>query len=240
VVDTARPAYAPPLFLAGGGRFVLFEGEPDRVPFWYVTRDARTGQPTAEVMGSGQQYHSPVMLADRRLVAAHKGIWLGVFRADDFGAGPVVVLRNDNRRESTGLAFHPSGRCLAATSNDAAVKLYDTTSWKIARAGLRLEEQAGAAGTAERDVPGLQLLDQGRRPRPHGAVEHRHVLVAVAPPVQPLAAPAPPTSSRMCSGPASGATQYPLPRWAARPGWEQITQIRYHVPGTDFVTLPPA
>jgi WD40 repeat protein len=34
----------------------------------------------------------------------------------------------------TGLAFHPSGRYLAATSNDATVKLYDTSTWKVARA----------------------------------------------------------------------------------------------------------
>lgn len=32
----------------------------------------------------------------------------------------------------TDLAFHPSGRFLAATSNDTTVKLYDTTSWQLA------------------------------------------------------------------------------------------------------------
>lgn len=32
----------------------------------------------------------------------------------------------------TGMAFHPSGRYLAATSNDATVKLYDTASWQLA------------------------------------------------------------------------------------------------------------
>ena len=31
------------------------------------------------------------------------------------------------------LAFHPSGRFLAATSNDATVKLYDTATWKRAQ-----------------------------------------------------------------------------------------------------------
>jgi WD40 repeat protein len=129
-----RPAYGPPLFLPGGGRFVLFEGEPCRVPFWYVTRDAGTGEVLEEVEGSGEQYHSPVMSADWRLVAARSGVWLAVFRADDFGAGPAAVLRNDSRRHFTGLAFHPSGRFLAATSNDATVKLYDTATWKVARA----------------------------------------------------------------------------------------------------------
>jgi WD40 repeat protein len=133
-VDLARPASAPPLFLQGGDRFVLFEGWPDRVPFWYVTRDASTGQLLAEVMGSGRQHHRPVQSADRALVAARSGVWAVVFRADDFGAGPVAELRNDNRKELTGLAFHPSGRFLAATSNDATVKLYDTVSWKMVQA----------------------------------------------------------------------------------------------------------
>ena len=57
----------------------------------------------------------------------------GVLAADDLGAGPAT-FRNDNRKEFTGLAFHPSGRYLAATSNDATVKLYDTTTWALAQA----------------------------------------------------------------------------------------------------------
>ena len=43
------------------------------------------------------------------------------------------IIRNDNRKHFTGIAFHPSGRYLAATSNDATVKLYDTTTWEVAR-----------------------------------------------------------------------------------------------------------
>ena len=36
------------------------------------------------------------------------------------------VVRNDNKKHFTAVAFHPSGRFLAATSNDETVKLYDT------------------------------------------------------------------------------------------------------------------
>jgi WD40 repeat protein len=132
--DTTREAYAPPLFLPGGDRFVLFEGSPDYVPFWYVTLDARTGRVLAKVMGLGRQSLNPALSADRTLVAARDGVWAAVFRTDDFGAGPVAELRNDNRKELTGLAFHPSGRYLAATSNDATVKLYDTSTWRMVRA----------------------------------------------------------------------------------------------------------
>jgi WD40 repeat protein len=132
-VAASRWLYSRPLFLAGGERFVVFEGRPDVIPFWYVTRDARTGHVVTEVGGSGQQFTNPVMSADRNLVAARRGSWLGVFRADDFAAKPIVI-RNDNRKEFTGLAFHPSGRFLAATSNDARVKLYDTATWKLTQA----------------------------------------------------------------------------------------------------------
>jgi WD40 repeat protein len=44
----------------------------------------------------------------------------------------VGEMANDNVKHFTGLAFHPSGRYLAATSKDATVKLYDTASWQLA------------------------------------------------------------------------------------------------------------
>jgi WD40 repeat protein len=44
-----------------------------------------------------------------------------------------VFRANDNTRQFTGVAFHPSGRYLAATSNDETVKLYDTATWQLAR-----------------------------------------------------------------------------------------------------------
>ena len=46
---------------------------------------------------------------------------------------PPRELKNDGKKHFTGIAFHPSGRYLAATSNDATVKLYDTTSWQVAK-----------------------------------------------------------------------------------------------------------
>src|SRR5439155_1080376 len=84
--EATRPVYSPPLFLPGGEQFVLFEGRPDSIPFWYVTRDARTGQVLSEVAGSGYHFHSPVLSANRRLIAARWGVWIAVFRSDDLGA----------------------------------------------------------------------------------------------------------------------------------------------------------
>jgi WD domain, G-beta repeat len=42
------------------------------------------------------------------------------------------VIASPNKKDFTSLAFHPSGRFLAATSNDATVKLYDTSNWSLA------------------------------------------------------------------------------------------------------------
>jgi WD40 repeat protein len=43
-----------------------------------------------------------------------------------------VEWRNNSRKSFTDLAFHPSGRCLAVTSNDGTVRFYDTTTWQLA------------------------------------------------------------------------------------------------------------
>jgi WD40 repeat protein len=132
----SRRVFPPPLPLAGGGRFVLFEWRSEGgydYGMVYVTRETRTGDVVSEVPTVREEYLDAVQSADRRLVAARNGVWAAVYRTDDFAAGPVV-LRNDNRKKFTGLAFHPSGRYLAATSNDATVKLYDTATWAVAAA----------------------------------------------------------------------------------------------------------
>ncbi len=137
-LDTARSVFAPPLFLAGGEKFILFEwcrhfpeGYHRYRPV-YVTRDARTGAVLSEVASSGDQFSGPVLSPDTRLIAARRGFWIRVFRADDLGTKPVE-FRNDNRTEFTGLAFHPSGRYLAAASN-TMVKMYETSTWEVVRA----------------------------------------------------------------------------------------------------------
>jgi len=136
-VTSPRWLYSRPLFLAGGEQFAVLEYLHPRPPgdtgLVHVTRDARTGAGVAEAPAKGDPFDGPVLSADRRWVAGRHGAWAAVYRADDFGAEPVR-FRNDNRKEFTGLAFHLSGRYLAATSNDATVKLYDTSTWKLAQA----------------------------------------------------------------------------------------------------------
>jgi WD40 repeat protein len=58
---------------------------------------------------------------------------LSLWQTGDLKARPRAV-RSTSRQHFTGLAFHPSGRYLAATCNDATVKIYDTTTWDEVRA----------------------------------------------------------------------------------------------------------
>ncbi|MBM3980954.1 MAG: WD40 repeat domain-containing protein [Planctomycetes bacterium] len=138
-VDVDRRFQDPPLFLPGGDRFVMIEwwvGVGTEYGPIFVTRDTNTGETVADVRRSYRDrdrvYEFPVISADRRLLAARSGARVAVYRTDDFALQPAAV-KNNNRKHFTGVAFHPSGRYLAATSNDETVKLYDTTTWEVAR-----------------------------------------------------------------------------------------------------------
>lgn len=129
-VETTRViGWADLLFLAGGSLVASFEY--DYGGRYLVIRDAETGAGVAEV-GSPVLRHLRAT-ANHSFVASHEGSQVAVYRADDLAAPPVII-RNDNRKHFTDIAFHPSGRYLAATSNDSTVKFYDTTSWKLAHA----------------------------------------------------------------------------------------------------------
>ncbi|HVL14854.1 MAG TPA: WD40 repeat domain-containing protein [Gemmata sp.] len=44
--------------------------------------------------------------------------------------GQPQIVRNDNRKHFTAMAYHPDGRHLYATSNDATVHIFDTATWE--------------------------------------------------------------------------------------------------------------
>jgi WD40 repeat protein len=136
-VSSRRWLYSRPLFLPGEDRLVVFECRPGS---WlaaeglvYVTRDARTGKAVTKVPAWGESIASPVQSADRRLIAGRRRSSVDVLRTNHLGAEPVTLC-NDTPKDFTALAFHPSGRYLAATSNDGTVKLYDTSTWAVAQA----------------------------------------------------------------------------------------------------------
>ncbi|MCE9567206.1 MAG: WD40 repeat domain-containing protein [Planctomycetes bacterium] len=97
----------------------------------FVVRSLKTGETLSEVRGPDIT-SSLVASPDGRLAAVVMNARVLVLSVDDFFKA-VVMLRNDGKKYFTGIAFHPSGRYLAATSNDATVKLYDTTSWQVAK-----------------------------------------------------------------------------------------------------------
>jgi WD40 repeat protein len=139
-VSTSRHFQSGPLFLPGGDRFVIIEWWNGETGHAYgpafVTRDVKNGKLLSEVQASGQGHAYPISYTivseDRRLVAARTGRWIGVYRSEDFTIAPVL-LQIGGKKDITGLAFHPSGNYLAATSNDEVVTLFDTTTWSIAR-----------------------------------------------------------------------------------------------------------
>ncbi len=95
-------------------------------------RGAATGQVTRDLVCPAKELANVAASPDARWCVLMAGRALWVWDGTDWGAGPKK-LPSDTRFHFTGIAFHPSGRFLAATSNDATVKLYDTTTWDVAR-----------------------------------------------------------------------------------------------------------
>jgi WD40 repeat protein len=125
-----------PLVCVGNDRFVLTESWWDtgatRGVFRYLTCSTETGETLADVEGPEVAWSPAVVSPDGRLLAGLHNARVVVLAVADLSKA-ATTLRNDNRKHFTDVAFHPSGRFLAATSNDATVKLYDTTTWEVAR-----------------------------------------------------------------------------------------------------------
>jgi WD40 repeat protein len=128
--------YAP-RYLASGDRFLRVEGgwsaSSNRSEYQFVTYDAATGEVLAKSPTIPQAMPQPIISPDGRWVVGSYGVWLHYWPVES-DTGTAGHLKNDNRRHFTDVAFHPSGKYLAVTSNDATVKLYDTTTWEQARA----------------------------------------------------------------------------------------------------------
>lgn len=64
--------------------------------------------------------------------------------------GEPRLIRNDNRKHFTALAYHPSGRSLFATSNDKTVHVFDThTLDRVNRYTWQLDELSAVAVSAD-------------------------------------------------------------------------------------------
>ena len=78
------------------------------------------------------KYHGPLLFSpDGTQLVGSDGMTLLLWGVPELGEAKLV--RNDTRKHFTSLAYHPSGRHLYATSNDATVHVYDTTTWERVR-----------------------------------------------------------------------------------------------------------
>jgi WD40 repeat protein len=62
-----------------------------------------------------------------------EGPYLHLWDGCDLTRNRRTVAGNRRTKHFTDLAFHTSGKFLAATSNDQTVKLFDTMTWEVAR-----------------------------------------------------------------------------------------------------------
>jgi WD40 repeat protein len=132
------PSYAHgPKFLPGGDRFVRIEGgwvaARHRAEYHAVTHDVATGELVRRSDAMTSSGEESLLSPDGRWLARRDTNRLDLWPLDP-AAGAAARVRNDNRKHFTSAAFHPSGRYLAATSNDQTVKLYDANTWQEVRA----------------------------------------------------------------------------------------------------------
>ena len=78
-------------------------------------------------------FNSSLFSPDGSWLVIRGGPSLLVWNARELEGTPPRKVRGEGRGNFTDIAFHPSSRFLAATSNDATVKLYDTRSWELAK-----------------------------------------------------------------------------------------------------------
>lgn len=124
-----RPAYCPPAVSPAGDRVAFFAAEtlgPGAAQQLLVL-DADSGQPVGAGHYPYSELHAPCYQpGGRQIVVPHAGV-LVVW--DARALGKPVRVKNDTRQHFTAAAFHPSGRYLFTTSNDATVTVWDTDDW---------------------------------------------------------------------------------------------------------------
>jgi WD40 repeat protein len=99
---------------------------------WLRVRSAKDGEILDKTAPSCEGGSLLKVSPDGEWTAFASSSHLFAFHATEHGDS--VKLASPNRKHITGLAFHPSGRFLAVTSNDATVRLYDVQNrWEIAR-----------------------------------------------------------------------------------------------------------
>jgi WD40 repeat protein len=115
-------------FLPPGERFVVAEGLPSGTIRLDLFTTACRRVHSLDV--PFRMIHQLAASADGRLLAALSGRKVLVWALAALESPPVTVS-STTRLALTGVAFHPSGKYLAVTGNDATVKLYDVRTWSL-------------------------------------------------------------------------------------------------------------
>jgi WD40 repeat protein len=97
----------------------------------FTFRSSSTGEFIREFRIPDLVYCGPVISPDGEWLAFGSRDSILAMRSD--GQSRPIYLPNLTSHHFTDVAFHPSGKYLAATSNDKTVKLHDTTTWEISR-----------------------------------------------------------------------------------------------------------
>jgi WD40 repeat protein len=96
-----------------------------------TVRDPGSGLVVDRVPIPGRTVNEVLFSPDGEWLLVRAGQSMLVWDASNLHKRPLKV--RGGKKQVTAVAFHPSGRFLAATSNDQTVKLYDTQSWEIAK-----------------------------------------------------------------------------------------------------------
>ncbi len=118
-------------FLPGEDRFLVTENHGNTRTRISV-RSLETGELLAAVRFPQRETLGLALSPDGTVAVVVSEMSLFVYDPEHLKTAPRKV-KNDNRKHFKGVAFHPSGKYLAATSNDETVKLYDTTTWAVAK-----------------------------------------------------------------------------------------------------------
>jgi WD40 repeat protein len=103
--------------------------------WWQGTRRVEVRDAaTAVLRGVGEypyNYAEPLLFSpDGRQLVGFNDMTLLVWQVPEMGPlGSPRLIRNDNRKQFTALAYHPSSSHLYAVSNDTTVHVYDTITW---------------------------------------------------------------------------------------------------------------
>ncbi len=141
-VDAPNEGWANLLaFFADGEQFVSAEAFDFRMRMLGVVasespritiRKTSTGETLHTLKGAGTEAEQLAVAPSGETLVTRVNRRLYVFDLKNNTAA-AKEFKNDGRSHFTGIAFHPSGRFLAATSNDKTVKLYDTVTWQVAQ-----------------------------------------------------------------------------------------------------------